>query len=235
MRVGNYSLDNSNFVSGFTGFGADYAQLPIDNNYDAIRNSDLLQTDQVYKDALETISKKRAYLQTRVIANRPDDFIKLPTNRIQDKPEEFDLNKAKFEELAKAATVVFRDYPDIISSDLKIQAAIDNQYLLNSNGTRALRGDRIYIFELSMTGKAADGEDIFDGDRIIVQLLWRPYRRSSDLTAWAKSNADRMSKLDQGRHARRVYRSGSLHRRCRRRILPATFCSQHLQPAAADL
>ncbi len=194
LRVGNYSLDNSNFVSGYSGFGANYAQLPIDNNYDALRNQIYLQTDQVYKDALETISKKRAYLQTRVIANRPDDFLKLPTNRIIDKPEEFDLNKAKFEELAKAATVVFRDYPDIISSDLKIQGAIANQYLLNGNGTRALRGDRIYVFDLSMTGKAADGEDIFDGDRIVYNSL-AAIPSVSDLTAWAKGNADRMSKL----------------------------------------
>jgi TldD protein len=194
LRVGNYSLDNSNFVSGFSGIGASYTQLPIDNNYDALRNQIYLETDQAYKAALETISKKRAYLQTRVITNRPDDFLKLPTNRILDRPEEFDLSKAKFEELAKAATVVFRDYPDIVSSDLRIQAAISNQYLLNSNGTRALRGDRIYIFDLSMMGKAPDGEDIFDGDRIVYNSL-ATIPSVGDLTAWAKSNADRMSKL----------------------------------------
>jgi TldD protein len=194
LRVGNYSLDNSNFVSGFSGYGTDYSQLPIDNNYDAIRNQIYLQTDQVYKDALETISKKRAYLQTRVIANRPDDFLKLPANRIIDKAEEFDLNKAKFEELAKTATVVFRDYPDIVSSDLKIEAAISNQYLINSNGTRTMRGDRIYIFDLSMMGKATDGENIFDGDRIVFNSL-ATIPSVADLTAWAKGNADRMSKL----------------------------------------
>ena len=194
LRVGNYSLDNSNFVSGFSGFGADYAQLPIDNNYDAIRNRIYLQTDQVYKDAVETISKKRAYLQTRVIANRPDDFLKLPTNRVLDKPEEFDLNRAKFEELAKAATVVFRGYPDIISCDLSIQAAVTNQYILNTNGTRALRGDRIYVFDLSMMGKAADGEDIYDGDQVIYNSL-AAIPSVADLTTWAKGNADRMRKL----------------------------------------
>jgi hypothetical protein len=43
LRVGNYSLDNSNFVSGFSGYGTDYSQLPIDNNYDAIRNQIYLQ------------------------------------------------------------------------------------------------------------------------------------------------------------------------------------------------
>lgn len=194
LRVGSYSLDNSNFVSGFSGYGANYTQLPIDNNYDAIRNQIYLETDQVYKDALETISKKRAYLQTRVIANRPDDFLKLPATRILDKSEEFDINKAQFEELAKAATVVFRDYPDIISSDLKIEAAISNQYLLNSNGTRTMRGDRIYIFDLSMMGKAADGENIFAGDRIIINSL-AAVPSAANLIAWTKANADRMSKL----------------------------------------
>jgi hypothetical protein len=193
-RVGNYSLDNTNFVSGFSGLGVDFAELPIDNNYDAIRNSIYLQTDQVYKDALETVSKKRAYLQTRVITNRPDDFIKLPANKALDKPEEFDLNKAKFEELARVATAVFRGYPEIMSSDLRVQAAVYNQYFVNSTGTRTLRGDRIYVFELSMMGKAADGEDVMDGDRIIVNSL-ASVPSASNFTAWAKTNADRMRGL----------------------------------------
>jgi TldD protein len=191
LRVGNYSLDNSNFVSGFSGFGADYAPLSIDNNYDAIRNQIYLQTDQAYKDALETVSKKRAYYQTRVVSNRPDDFIKLPANRILEKPEEFDINKTKFEDLVKTASAVFREYPDIISSDLSAQISVGNQYLLNSNGTRALRGDRIYVFELSMSGKAADGQDIVDGDRIICNTL-AAVPSVTDLTAWAKSNAEKM-------------------------------------------
>jgi TldD protein len=194
LHVGSYALDNTNFVSGFGGFGGDYASLALDNDYDAIRNQVYLQTDQAYKDALESVAKKRAYLQSRVISNRPDDFLKLPANRVMDKPQEFDLDKTKFEELAKSATAVFRGYPEIFSSDLKIQSSISNQYLVNSNGTRTERGDRIYIFELSMMGKASDGEDIFDGDRLIVNSL-AAVPSAADLTQWAKNNADRMSRM----------------------------------------
>ncbi len=196
LRVGDYALDNSNFVSGFSGFGADYAPLALDDNYDAIRNQIYLETDQAYKNALETISKKRAYLQTRVITNRPDDFLKLPANRVIGKPEPFDLDKAKFAQMAETATGLFREFPNIISSELKVQGGVSNQYLVNSNGTRTLRGDRIYVFELSMMGKGKDGEDILDGDRIIAKSA-AEIPSAADLTVWARNNAERMNRLLQ--------------------------------------
>jgi predicted Zn-dependent protease len=193
VRTGDYSLDNSNFVSGYR-FGADYTQLSLDDNYDAIRNQIYLATDAAYKDALETLSKKRAYLQSRVTPNRPDDFIKLPPNKYLGKAEAFDIDKAVFEDLAKAATAVFRDYPAIISSELKVTASLFNQYLVNSGGTRTLRGDRIYGFELTMTGKSSEGDDLADGDRIVVKDFASIPTKTA-LVSWAKANADRMDRL----------------------------------------
>ncbi|MGB5107788.1 MAG: metallopeptidase TldD-related protein [Candidatus Zixiibacteriota bacterium] len=194
LRVGNYSLDNSNFVSGFSGMGPDFAALPVDDDYDAIRNDVYLATDQAYKAALESLSKKRAYLQSRVIPDRADDHIKFSANKFLDKPEEFDIEAGFFEELAKPMSEVFRTYPAIISSELNVTASVVNQYLVNSEGTQTLRGDRIYGFSLSMAGRSADGEDVVNSDRIIVNDLKQLPAREA-LIAWTKANAEKMNRM----------------------------------------
>ena len=194
LRVGNYQLDNSNFVSGFSGMGPDFAALPVDDDYDAIRNDVYLATDQVYKAALESLSKKRAYLQSRVINDRPDDHIKFAANKFLDKPEEFDIDADFFEELAKPVSEVFRTYPEIISSELNVTASVVNQYLVNSEGTQTLRGDRIYGLSLSMAGRSADGEDVVNSDRIIVKDIKQLPARA-ELVAWAKKNAEKMNQM----------------------------------------
>ncbi len=194
LRVGDYKLDNSNFVSGFSGFGAEFTSIPVDDDYDAIRNEVYLATDQAYKSALESLSKKRAYLQSRVINDRSDDHIKFPANKFLDKPEAFDIDAGFFEDLAQPMTEVFRSYPAIISSELNITASVVNQYLANSEGTRTLRGDRIYGFSLSMAGRTADGEDVVNSDRIIVNDFKKIPARA-ELIAWAKGNAEKINRM----------------------------------------
>lgn len=196
LRVGDWSLDNSNFSGGggMFGFNFSYTTLPLADDYDALRHQIYLNTDAQYKAALETVSKKRAYLQTRVTTEHIDDHIKLPANKFLDKPEVFDIDQRFFEDLARPMTAIFRNYPQIISSEVKITASVANQYFANSIGTRVLRGDRIYGVDLKMAGRTATGEDISGADRLIVNDLKQLPDRDQ-LVAWAKGNAERMSRM----------------------------------------
>ncbi len=194
LRVGDYSLDNSNFIPGFYDSGPSIDRISVEDDYDAIRNQIYLSTDELYKDALKEISKKRAYLQTRVIKNRPDDFLQQTANTSLGSEETFDIDQPYFEQLVKTSTKVFRDYPEIISSMITIQAGVDNQYYANSVGSKAIRGNRTYIIELTMTGRSAEGENINDGDRIIADNL-KDLPDRAKLAEWARGNADRMKKI----------------------------------------
>jgi len=194
LRVGDPALDNTNFVAGFYEESQDYFQVSCEDNYDALRNEIYLATDKLYKSALKTIAKKRAYLQTRVTPDRPDDFIPPIANEYIGQPEKFDLNPNYFEAIAVDASEVFRRYPDIISSEVKINAAVANQYLLNSVGSKALRGDRIYIIELSMEGKNSDGEDVVDRASIIARKL-EDLPDKEAVAKWAKESAERMKSM----------------------------------------
>ena len=191
FRVGAPSLDNTNFVSGFYDYQQDYFQIGFENDYDAIRNEIYLATDKVYKSALKALARKRAYLQTRVIADRPDDFIVPLANDYIGQTETFDIDREYFESVATVASEVFRTYPEIISSSVKINAAVTNQYLVNSAGSKTLRGDRIYSIELSMEGKNGEGEDVFDGASLIARNL-DGLPDTPALVKWARENAERM-------------------------------------------
>jgi len=74
VRVGSYELDNTNFFwggrGGFRGrrggrSNTTRASLPVEDDYLAIRRAIWLATDNNYKRAVETLTRKRAYLEER--------------------------------------------------------------------------------------------------------------------------------------------------------------------------
>ena len=64
VRVGSYVLDNTNYGSGGRGRGA---ALPIEDDYNAIRQAIWWATDRQYKDVVETFEKKKAFMASRMI------------------------------------------------------------------------------------------------------------------------------------------------------------------------
>src|SRR5258706_141508 len=75
-RVGDYRLDNSNFISdeGFRGFIGASGSVGIDRDYDSLRQDLWIATDQAFKEAVETYSRKRAYLKSLARQTDIDDF-----------------------------------------------------------------------------------------------------------------------------------------------------------------
>src|SRR5215510_9720523 len=70
VRVGDYDFDNSEFVSGSGFQGPPPAgvtvQTVIENDYDAIRHTLWLATDAAYKQAIEQLARKRAFVQNKI-------------------------------------------------------------------------------------------------------------------------------------------------------------------------
>lgn len=81
VRVGNHTLDNSNFVdlARYT-LGGDALeaiqglQLPLEANYVEIRRQVWLATDAAYKRAIETLNTKRGVLAGRQLSDTTPDF-----------------------------------------------------------------------------------------------------------------------------------------------------------------
>src|SRR5207245_2607000 len=75
-RVGSYKLDSSNFVSddAFRGFIGPAGSVGIDRDYDSLRQDLWIATDQAFKEAVETYSRKQAYLSSLARQSDIDAF-----------------------------------------------------------------------------------------------------------------------------------------------------------------
>ena len=80
VRVGDYHLDSSNFISedGFRGFLGSTGQVGIDRDYNSLRQDLWLATDQAYKAAVTQMSLKNAFLRSLTKAPEIDDFSQAP-------------------------------------------------------------------------------------------------------------------------------------------------------------
>ena len=116
VRVGDYALDNSNYVSirnfsagGMSGMFSSISPAPLDDNYQQIRRSFWIATDSQYKKALEDLSAKRAALETRQHTDDIPDFDKEPPATLSEPPEK---NQAgdELKTLARDISAVFKEH-----------------------------------------------------------------------------------------------------------------------------
>src|SRR5260370_41139019 len=75
-RVGNYKLDSSKFIGdeSFRGVSGSQGSVGIDRDYDSLRQDLWIATDQAFKQAVETYSRKQAYLSSLARQSNIEDF-----------------------------------------------------------------------------------------------------------------------------------------------------------------
>src|SRR3981189_2486057 len=117
-RVGSYKLDSSNFIGdeGFRGFIGSQGSVGIDRDYDSLRQDLWIATDQAFKEAVETYSRKQAYL--RSLAGKSDiaDFSKAqPIQQIEPLVTP-DWGNRNWEQEARASSATLRRLPDLSES-----------------------------------------------------------------------------------------------------------------------
>lgn len=163
VRVGDYKLDNSNFIGdrGFRGFlGGSTGTVGIDRDYDSLRQDIWLATDQSYKAALDSLSRKRAFL--RGLANAPtiDDFSQEPPVTIVEPHLEPDWTARNWEAEAKAASAQLRKYPELQNSRITYRIIYATTYLMTTEGTLIRTGRVFASIEASLGAETADGTPV---------------------------------------------------------------------------
>jgi len=164
VRVGDYHLDNTNFFSSST-FGTFYQsarQIPVDDNYDAIRHALWLATDQAYKNALESVAKKRAYVKNIVSIEKIDDFSKeQPTTSVTSRVS-LDFNEQQWVQTIKDYSAIFRKYPKINNSNVYSRISSVQKYFLNSEGFKYRQPQTIVGLVVVASTQAPDGMQLRD-------------------------------------------------------------------------
>ena len=170
LRVGSYEQDNTNFSgdsSGFFfggGFGGRFggAAIPIEDDYQAIRQAVWWATDRQYKDAIETFEQKKAFMETKLIEDKPEDFShETPVVDFEERTKpSVDLDR--LESMAVALSTVFREYPEIQDSGASLQGGGGNKYMVNTEGTRLRISGMRYSVSVNASVQADDGMKLSD-------------------------------------------------------------------------
>jgi TldD protein len=158
-RVGNYKQDSSNFVSdeGFRGFIGSTGSVGIDRDYDSLRQDLWIATDQAFKEAVETYSRKRAYLSSLARQTDIDDFSKVtPVKNIEPLVTP-DWSNRNWEQEARETSAALRAFPEIQESRVTYYLVYATEYLLTSEGTEIRTNRTFAAVEAGLTTLANDG------------------------------------------------------------------------------
>jgi predicted Zn-dependent protease len=161
-RVGDYKLDSSNFVSddAFRGFIGPTGSVGIDRDYNSLRQDLWIATDQAFKEAVETYSRKQAYLSSLARQSDIDDFAKAAPLQLVEPLAAPDWSNRNWEQEARETSGALRAFPQIYESRVTYYLVYATEYLLTSEGTE-IRTNRSYAaIESGMNTLADDGMQV---------------------------------------------------------------------------
>ncbi len=166
VRVGSFELDNTNFSSGggfsfggMFGFGrASRSALPLDDDALAIRQTLWRAADDVYKDAVETLTKKRSYMKDKTIADRPNDFAHAPAVEHIGPSAVLDFDRTNWERNLRQLSAHFKTHQKIQDSSVRLLVRAGNSYVVNSEGSRVRIPDHKAWLTVTAVVQAADGQ-----------------------------------------------------------------------------
>jgi hypothetical protein len=202
VRVGSYELDNTNFEGQFGGFDfgdmsmGGEAAIPIEDDYAAIRQGIWWATDRAYKEVVEELAKKKAFMQGKVIEDKPDDFSKEPPTTHLEPRIPLSLDSERLRATATELSAVFQRYPALQTSDVAIEAGAENRYLVNGEGTRLRRPGQSCTLTVSASVQAEDGMKLSDSFSVHVRKV-EELPPTQELTTRCRALAEQLIALQK--------------------------------------
>jgi hypothetical protein len=200
VRVGDYQLDSSNFLSlpvGGTGVArmlAGMVQLPLDDNYDELRRQIWLATDGAYKKALEDYSGKRAQLQNSSRVENIPDFSKAVPVTSTDSAPRIHVNLQNATQLVRAASRTFRQDAAIQASLAQFLSDDSSEQYLNSEGTAFTRTLPRVSLRITASTQAPDGMALSDL-LVVYGYAMKDLPSESALLSRVRDLQERLTKL----------------------------------------
>ncbi len=191
VRVGDYKLDNTNFIAGRPA-EANLHTLPLDADYEQIRRQIWLATDAEYKQACAALAAKRSVLERRKSAPALPDFTRQSPVKVSDSAAPLQIDVPALERLARGLSAVFRGSPEILTSDVEIWATNDKVRQVDSEGASFTELIPAAQLRVSARTQAADGSPLADSFNLIGRSIdvfrgERPLARTRALLAGLKA------------------------------------------------
>ena len=164
IRVGDYKFDNTGhlYSDSYSGARYDADELPLENDYGAIRQAFWLATDRAYKGAEEAIARKRSSLKNVNLPEQLPDFSKAEPVQAILSIRRTPAKEAVWENKIVWLSRIFADYPQILSSSLEFESVQSNDYLVNSEGTALRYPEDLAFIRARAYAQAPDGTPIRD-------------------------------------------------------------------------
>ena len=163
VRAGSYDLDNTHKVGNSApGQGSFGMSVPVDDAPDVLRRAMWQETDKQFRTASEGLIKisTSKEVQVQTDAEHAPDFAREKPQTFYGPEVSVHPDRKPWEVKVRLYTRAFRESPQILNSIVTFSATGDNQYHVNSEGTRLQFGQVHYRLELFIQGKAPDGMDI---------------------------------------------------------------------------
>jgi predicted Zn-dependent protease len=159
VRVGDYHLDSSNFVSedGFQGFLGTTGEVGIDRDYNSLRQDLWLSTDQAYKQAVTQMSLKQSFLRSLTKPPEIDDFSQTtPIVKIDPRIEP-DWTTRNWEDESRQASAALLKFPQLNATRVNYYLVYFTYYLMNTEGTTIRTSRHLAAIEAALDTTAGDG------------------------------------------------------------------------------
>jgi hypothetical protein len=163
LLVNNYQLNDENFDGGSAGiFGGGNQidmNLPLDDDYNVIRRAFWLATDDLFKEANETFTKKKAALERKQMTDEDrnlPDFAIAPKGEVIEAPANIQIDKAKLETLIREMSAVFSKYKSIENSNVNFSFNNTYEFLKNTEGTNIRKPMIACDLTVQASAQAAD-------------------------------------------------------------------------------
>jgi len=144
LRVGNYDFDNSNFVSSPDyeyGMSGDITELPLDDDYDAIRQKIWLATDEQYKSAVDEMAKKKSTIEHKQMKDTIPDFSKVTPYQNFDEIKKTTFDKNFWRENIKTISNTFKTYSKLQTSKVDFLSRTRTIYFIDSDGNKFVKNN----------------------------------------------------------------------------------------------
>jgi predicted Zn-dependent protease len=160
LRVGDYQLDNTGYVTRSSVFSAMMGRsddIVLEDDYNAVRHDIWLATDRAYKEALEQLAAKNAFIKNQAEKETLPDFSKeKPVHAVAPRVT-VKVDAEKWEKTVKDLSTVFRKFPAIHESGVEFRVKVGHKYYVNSEGTVFRQPETLVALVAHAATQAEDG------------------------------------------------------------------------------
>src|SRR5579864_2883076 len=162
-RVGNFDVDNTHKIEGrepaWTSPGT---QATLDNDNSVLRREIWRETDRQYRASVGAYIAVQTSkeVQAQSAEQRAPDFSHEDPHVSTGAEVSMRVDRRPWEEKVREYTAAFSASPAVLNSIATFTARADNEYFVNSEGTKLSFGQIRYRLELFVQAKAPDGMDL---------------------------------------------------------------------------